>query len=399
MSIRICLCSLFFVATSAAGQTLTESMAVERGLSSPNVRELIEARLAENLGNAASAGLWANPEIEFSRETLDTALGDGDEDLLAVRQRFNLAGVRGMEKRSAASQRLADDARVELLEREISADIRMLFYTAVAWEENRIVQAAWQARLQGLASSIRERVRAGDASRYEQLRVERELALLEGDVIAAEAQAKAARGQLFARIGGNPDPLTGSLLPPAQSSDALGTYLEGHPLLVSLAREAESAELAAAAARRERWPELTLGLGHRELTEPGGGGGDGSFFLVGFDVPLFDRGQGKYRVANARARARRAEHAIEADKLAAELSATIQNLNARRNAARLLQPSPNATESLADIAEVAYEAGEIGIMELIDAHRADLQILTEFNSRALEARKAYINFQLLSGQP
>ena len=38
-------------------------------------------------------------------------------------------------------------------------------------------------------------------------------------------------------------------------------------------------------------------------------------------------------------------------------------------------------------------------MELIDAHRADLQIQTDYVSRALEAREAYIQFQLIRGQP
>jgi outer membrane protein, heavy metal efflux system len=54
-------------------------------------------------------------------------------------------------------------------------------------------------------------------------------------------------------------------------------------------------------------------------------------------------------------------------------------------------------DSLAAIAEAAYEAGEIGMTELIDAHRSELALRRESIERALDARKAYVEWQLLTG--
>lgn len=395
---RLSLFLLFLGSSSAATQPLTEVVAVERGLAHPDVRALLEARRAENVGNAASVGHWANPEIEFSRETLDTGGGHSEDDFLWLRQRINVAGVKGLERQSAARQRAADDARVDLLEREIAADIRQSFYSTLAAERELAVRSAWRDRLLEIADSIGERVRAGDASRYDQLRIEREVALIEGAMHAARARAEAARERLYARIGSKAESLAGRLLPPAASSESIAVQLDNHPGLTSLAAEAESAAFAAEAASRERWPELTVGIGQRDFSQPGASG-DGDLYMLGVEVPLFDRGDGKRRAADSRARARRAAHAIEADVLAAELRATITLLNARRDAALLLGPDADVSASLADIAESAYDAGEIGVMELIDAHRADLQIQTDYVSRALEARAAYIRLQLIRGQP
>lgn len=398
MRIRLSLCLLLLSSGSAAAQSLTEAVAVERGLAHPDVRALLEARRAVNAGNVLSAGRWANPEIEFSRETLDAAGRASEDNFLWIRQRINVAGVKGLERQSAVHQRMADDARVDLIEREIAADIRRLFHSALAANREVEVRGVWHARLLEIAVSIRERVRAGDVSRYDRLRIEREVALVEGAMYAARARYEASRDRLFSRIGGGDESLAGTLLPPAVESELIADQLASHPRLMSLAAEAESAAIAANAASRERWPELTLGVGQRDLSQPGANG-DGDLYMLGVEVPLFDRGDGKRRAADSRARARRAAYAIAADGLAAELRASIILLNARRDAALLLGPDASAAASLADIAESAYDAGEIGVMELIDAHRADLQIQTDYVSRALEAREAYIQFQLIRGQP
>jgi len=50
------------------------------------------------------------------------------------------------------------------------------------------------------------------------------------------------------------------------------------------------------------------------------------------------------------------------------------------------------------IAEDAYQAGEIGVMELIDAHRADLAAQREAIQRARAARDSLIELQFLGGE-
>lgn len=395
-SFLILLFSLFACGAVHAA-ALTEADAVKRGMAQPDIVALLDARRGIAAGNAASAGRWANPEIEYSREALDLPGGVSEDRFLWIRQRLNIAGVHGLERDAAARLRVAEDARTEFAAREIAADIRALFYETLATDARAQVLAAWHERLQELVTAVTNRATAGDASRYDQLRLERELALIRGEMLDAKAKAESARDRLFSLIGGEPVALQGYLLPPSMDAAVVTDVLTSHPLLKALDAEAGSAVLSAKAARREAWPELTVGVGRREFAEPGFD--DGNVLSLGVTVPLFDRGTGEARAADSRARRLTAERALTEARLAADTRATVRALEARREAALALKNVGVAEpDSLAAIAESAYAAGEIGVMELIDAHRTELAAHRESVDRALAARDAYIELQLLRGE-
>lgn len=381
----------------AEASVITEAEAVRRGLSQPNVHALLDARRGVAAGNAKSAGRWNNPEIEYKRETLDLAGGSGEDREYWVRQRLNLAGVHGLERDAAAQMHVAADARTELVTREIAADIRVLFYESMAADAEAKAIADWHDRLGSLAGAAADRVAAGDASRYDQLRLERELALVRGDLLNAQATAGSARDRLFSLIGGEPGALQGRLLPPALDDVVLADVLENHPLLAALDAESSSATLSATAARRKRWPEVTVGVGRREVSEPGFDA-DGSGVSLNMTIPLFDRGAGAGDAANSRAQQFAAESALTKSRLAADIRATLRALAAYREGTLALGGvDVNGPDSLAAIAESAYAAGEIGVVELIDAHRTELAAQRESFKRALAARNTFIQLQLLTG--
>lgn len=383
---------------SAFAQALTEAEAVARGLAQADVQAMLAARLDVAAGNAAAAGRWANPEVEFSQESLDLSAGDSEERFLWIRQRLNVAGVHGLERDAADRMRAAEAARTAFSRREIARDIRRLFYEALAAERESQTINAWRDRLAELTSSVERRVAAGDASRYDHLRLARELALIRGQAFDLEAAAESARDHLFSLIGGQPAALDGTLLPPPADGQAGADVVADHPLLTALDAEASSAALSARAAAREAWPEVTVGVGRRELDEPGGDA-DGNLVMLGVEVPIFDRGDGKQYAAESHARRLRAERALAANRLAADVRSVQREIRARRDAVSLLQADGEEPYSLSIIAESAYAEGEIGVMELIDAHRADLAAALEANARAQAARESYIELQMLRGDP
>lgn len=388
---------LCFAVGPVHAAVLTEAQAVMRGLSQPDIHALLDARRGVAAGNASAAGRWSNPEIEYQRETLDLPGGASEDREFWVRQRLNFAGVRGLERDAAARLQVAEDARTEWVAREIAADIRVFFYESMTADANAKVITDWHERLAGLTAAVANRVAAGDASRYDQLRLERELALVRGELLAAQATAASARDRLFSLIGGEPGALHGRLLPPAMDDSVLVTVLANHPLLSALDAEAGSATLSARAARREAWPEVTVGVGRRGISEPGFNG-DGNAISLGVTIPMFSRGTGAARAASSRARRLAAERALAESRLAADTRATLRALEAHREGALALR-SVGATESdsLAAISERSYAAGEIGVMELIDAYRTELAAHRESVERALAARHAYIQLQILSG--
>lgn len=389
--------SFLFLVIASPAHALTEAQAVERAMSAGNIQTLLEAGRTEAEGRIKAAGRWDNPEIEYSQEGLESPNGDSEERFWWLRQRLELAGSKGLQRDAAREQAQAGYARTALRRRDLVRDVRSRFYDALAAEETVQTLARYQARLKELASFVQQRVAAGDASRYDQLRLEQELALVEGDALTARADANAAREQLLALIGGEAGELTGAVLPPDIADPPLEQALRDHPLLQALEAESESQALTAEAARREAWPEVTVGIGRREADEPSFEA-DGNTFSLGVEIPLFDRGSGEAQIASSRARQRRSEYALAAAQLRADFRSTRQRLEAQRRAAIGLQ-SAVSDGSLAAIAESAYGAGEVSIMELIDAHRTALATRQAFVKRALDARNTFIQLQHLRGQP
>ncbi len=392
---RVIVLHLALLALPAFAAGLSEDEAVQLGLSQPRVATLLESRRAAAEGAADAAGRWHNPEVEISEESLDLPGGDSTDRFMWVRQRFNVAGARGLERAAARHSLEGDYARVELERRELAREIRGLYYDVVAARRRLDALDGWRARLEQLVGSVEARRQAGDVARYDALRLRQELALVNARVLEARAAAESAREALFELIGSRPADLTGGLLPPPASADAAGP-LQGHPTLLALEADADGAETRARAARRDAWPDVTLGVGRREFEE-GGIDADGGLIAIGVEVPLFDRNQGAARAADHESRALRAQASLARSRLQAQAREALRLLEARRAAVlELKRGSAGAHDSLPAIAEAAYDAGEIDVMALIDAHRTELAVANEITALARAARTAYIQLQYLS---
>jgi outer membrane protein, heavy metal efflux system len=397
---RYALLALMLALPAAASRAsmLTEAEAVRRGLSHPQLQAMQESSVGEALGASAAAGRWPNPEIELARERVDGSSGRSDETDVWIRQRLDLAGIRARERDAARTMVVAARARADMVEREQARDIRRRFYDALAADALLGLAVDWRDRLDVLVTAAVRRVGAGDASRYELLRLQKELSVVKAEVLERQAAAASARERLFAMIGGEPVSLSGTLLPPALDPVMAPGLLADHPLLRALDAESESAQLSAEAASRRRWPALTLGAGWRTVDEAGHSA-DGGMFMLGVEIPLFDRGTGERDAASSRARRSTAERWFTEKRLAADARSAMGELQARRLGALLLSDHEAEKTSFLSIAEAAYEAGEMTVAELIDAHRTELTVARERIERSRLARESYIELQHVGGRP
>lgn len=386
---------LFLISGSLLASGLTEYEAVAQGLRHPVIAGQLDARRGIARGRVASAGRWDNPEIEYDWESLDFAGGSVDENSVLVRQRLDLAGMKRLERLSASLEMQAEEARIELSKRELVAQVREVFYAAMAAERRQREVERWQARLKELALAISARVRAGDVSRYDENRVARELALLEGESLAVRGEAESARDGLAALIGQESAELLGQVLPPGAPPESLPLVVGRHPLLDALGAEANSAAQLQEAASRERWPQVSLGLGYKESRQPGMQA-DGAMISLGVELPLFDRGQGRESTAKQRSRLITAERQLQERRLEVEARAILRRWQASIGAVDAL--GREQSQGLIGMAEAAYEAGEISVMELMDAWRAELDTQLQLIGSALAARRAYIEWQALTGE-
>ncbi|MFB6260789.1 MAG: TolC family protein, partial [Thiohalorhabdaceae bacterium] len=151
------------------------------------------------------------------------------------------------------------------------------------------------------------------------------------------------------------------------------------------------------AAGRAWFPDVTVGLGVTTVDQPGADG-SGSLLELSVPLPAFDRGQAKAAEAGARrtraeARYRRLLHQARAE--VSGLWRQTRELDAATTEFRdqALAKSREVTE----IAESAYRAGELGILELLDAYRGQLDARLRALAMARAARSSWIDLARTAG--
>lgn len=386
------------LAAPVHAQPLTENEAVRLGLEVAAWREWADVSMDQARNQTRATGLQDNPEFEFIDESLDLPGGNTDR-FYWLRQPLDLTGRNSLMRKSARAAEGVTAADISLIRRQRAKTIRASFYRATKLRRESEAMQTWRGRLAELGQAVAERVRAGDASRFDRLRIQREQSLLDGRLAASHAELNSARKRLFGLLESRPRTLAGHLLPadPPQAAAVLAA-LKTHPEVRRLQAGAEADQLAARAAGREAWPEVTLGVGVRRF-EDGPISETGGVFSIGVEVPLFDRGRQRRAAAEAGGGAKSAEAALAIARLEAEAQALLDELALRRNAALAARTALEGdTGSLPEIAEASYRAGELDVMNLLDAWQTELDLRLQAIELAYAARVASIELMQLTGE-
>jgi cobalt-zinc-cadmium efflux system outer membrane protein len=166
--------------------------------------------------------------------------------------------------------------------------------------------------------------------------------------------------------------------------------------LRALAREAEAAGFAEQSAARRSIPEPEVVAGTK--TSNAAGGDVGSIVSVHVSVPLFDRGAPERALAQARGRQARAEADVLRQTIRAQVEAWRGALVERRRIAERHRAALAAvTDDIERIAQVSYEAGERGILELLDAYRTTSAARIRQAELDEAVREAEVELEFVSG--
>lgn len=380
---------------------LTEREVVTSALSRPAWIEAESGRLAHAESIVTETGMMPNPVFSFSRDRLRMTGGDITERSVEVSQTFDLSGRRSL-RHEAASQRLDAerfDARIRRL--NTIADVRRSFAVTMHHVQIQSALGLWLTRIEQAATMTAKLAKAGEVSGYDRRRIEREAQTARTRLTLAQADAARSREMLSALSGKKTDEVTrllGELLPDSTPAlEGLQAGLRQRPDLTSLLAQAEASGREGQAARRGWIPDLTLGVGQKYLEEPTNRG-NGAIVGVSFSLPLFDRSQALQQRSLADQQTLRAEHQLATAKADAELHSAWQQAEELRKAALAYRSeSPDSTQGLTTIAQAAYQSGEAGLLELLDAYRTELDFSTTALDLALRARLAHIELETLSG--
>jgi len=357
-----------------------------------------EATLAQveaDLGRAErlTAGAWKNPSLDYQgygrlRGTADAVNGQQHQVDLGV-----ALPITGELAASLRRGRLAEqlgNARATTRQTLLAEAVGSAWMELLAAQEREQILAEASGRLSGLVELTERRAAEGaarpwdvDRMRLARLTLERQLALARQD--------RATAGALLAAVLGRPDTeiqAVGDLRRPIEAASQGNA--EDSPFLAEARTARDHRDAAAREARLSRLPEPELRVGGYWTTD-----GDSTSIVagLGWDLPVFDRGQGRVATAEAAraaadAEARRVEAWVEAERTAV--------LTAMEDLRRLSVASNVPDGAVLAAAEVAWTEGEAGILEIVDAVSAEVEqrldaVSIDLALRLLELRLATLN--------
>jgi outer membrane protein, heavy metal efflux system len=393
--------ALLFYSVPAAGQTvISEADALARlSTDSPRVRA-IRASVELARAEVIAAGRWPNPRVTYNRESVSGVT----ENMVTVAQALPISGRRDLEVSAASALADARARRADEEIRRVRADLRSAYADLVSAQTRESALATSRDRLRELAEVLAKRESAGDAAGYDRLRADREVMDVEGEWSQARtdrARAQAALAAFFVESGDAmslvavaPDVSTRPGLPTLEELITRAESVRGEP--AALRQEIESARLAERAASRRLVPDPEIVAGTKSSNFAGGD--MGGVFSVHASLPLFDRAQPEHAVAEARMLQAEASAAAFQTVLRSQIVALRAVVLERRGAAdRYRASATQGSDVLERIARVSYDAGERGILELLDAYRSGAS--ARVRSAALDAavRQAEIELEFVSG--
>lgn len=335
---------------------------------------IARARAAEAAGLAVQAAAFQNPAVTATHEPLTGDAGSYSESYLNLSQRFELPGERGARVEAADRRRDAALAALRADSVRLVFGAKRAFVEAWRASERLSVTERVAATFREAARSAEERYGAGDLSLYEARRIGVERARYEtllGDAAIDLGQSERALALLVAPDADAPRlsaALPATAGPPAMAADVLESLsVQGRAELAAARAEVEAAEAAARLARAERVPDITATAGFKRQSDDR----RGAFLGLSVPLPVFDRNGGAVQAADAGVRAARERLALVRRQLENDVRRAADAYETLLRRAQLLGPGVVAEAAdLLEIARVAYDAGEMDLVELLDAAEA-----------------------------
>lgn len=348
---------------------------------------------------AAAIALPTNPEVSIAVGPRLGAAGRGVDVDVALMQQIQIAGERGL--RIDAAERLRDltDAEIEQMRWAVHCDVHAAFHLALVARE-RVHLAERVVEFQREVLVIVERqISVGETASLTLRLAQAEVSQAEQVLVAAEQMLLASRIRL-AQLSGWPvstPPLPSGEVdmprdpPPLDHLVAVAS--ESLPRLRVGAARISEAEARAKLAKREAWPNPSIGVQYRREGNPTMEGPYNTVMgAVSIPIPSFQRNQGNRARARADVTVAEAELAASRQLLDGDIAQARSEVvaAARRTHAYGTEIVPRFEENLA-LLRRSFELGEIDILALSAGRERFLRI----QSDALVAQQDY--FVALAG--
>lgn len=275
-------------------------------------------------------------------------------------------------------------------------ELRQSFVTLL--HHQTAVQAGGELEIEAarLATLVRRRVEHGESRPTEVPRVEVELERLRTGLQRSRAATEAERRRLSTWIGSPVGRVEGDLaatLPLPPLDDVRDRVLAANPIVQASRARAQAATELVSAEQWERFPKFSLGAAHTEELDR-----NANTLTANVSLPLWNWNGGRIRQAEATADAERARVEAASRELTVAISDAWQGcatgqLNARRFREEILPRAEGSARTLGR----AFELGESGLLDVIDARRVLLDTRREYLDVLLDMQNACGEIATLAG--
>lgn len=389
--------------------TLEEAYAIAAGRNPmlAATRAAVDASAARE----ASAGLPPDPRLEIA--AMNLSLPELSDDMpgamapsITAMQMLPIAGQLGLNGRIAKQSTQIADAEAAEAWWMVRGRVADAFYdiheadAALAAMRETLV---WLRQFEQVATT---RYTVGGGSQSDVLRAGVEGARMQADIVRMEAMRTSAVARLNAVLGRPAEtPIASVVLPTLPDAtpdiETLQAWAaENRPALARGRIALEQARTRETLARREIWPDLSIGVQYGQRSADMGRERMGSLML-GFTVPVF-AGQRQLRMRNE-AQAMQQMAAAELTELGVQVDARIVELSAGLERARTLvrlyrsdvlpQAEANVTSALA-----SYRVGHVDFMTLVDAQTGLNQYRREMAALVAEYGRTIAELEMTVGR-
>lgn len=355
----------------------------------------------------ASARRPPDPELQFGFMNY-TLPGLRPMDVLGMQQlqlmqMLPLAGKLGLAGRIADASADAQLERAREVDWEVRSSAAMAFYDLYVTDKSLGIDRETIRLLQDILRTTESMYRVGEGRQADVLRAQVEIARMTEDTVRMTTMRSAMAARLGAIIGSPGQALVGSpVLPDFPDSvplldAALSAAVSNRPMLRAGARDLEAATAQMRLARREVWPDLTIGLqyGQRRVTD--GIERMGSL-MIGTTIPIFARSR-QLRMrdeAAAMQQMSRADLTAMRAETQAAVAEAYSSLTRARNLASLYRTTllPQADAAVTS-AFAAYRVGTVDFMTLLDSRMSMNRYRKELVELEADEGKAWADLEML----
>ena len=395
------------VPVSGAAQTrLSLQDAVDAALGSRPALKAEAERVAVAEGRLKQAGVWPNPEVQFSNENLRPGQTySRDVDTLAViSQPLDVLGKRGR-RIDAATQTVARTSEeLELARRQVAQRVKLAYWAARGAQEHRDLLRASVDNFQRIVDYHAAQLSVGAIPEQDVLRVRLEREQLQIAAHVAAVEATTALVALMSEVGRIlpadgitlTEPLDGQpSIAPASVEDAVARRAEIRVARAAVAEAQANAHLQDALAR----PDFGVMYGYKRTQLPDTTAGVNTAIAgVRLTVPLTDRNQGNREAAAAEARRQQQLLAQVQVQARGDLERAAQEYQLRQaEVTDTLRPLREHATQIAGIARAAYEQGAVDLLRLLDAERSRFDAERTWVQGMVAFQQSVVNLEFAQG--